>query len=255
MSVGSGIYIYPVEGVLTRDWGTNPEYYKKYGQKGHNGLDLGVALKTPVLASRDGVVKFSGDGAKLPYVGSIAGNYVLIDHGDIWTGYAHNFENKVAAGQFVRQGEVIAFAGRTGDASGVHVHFEFIKPSYPVTNQNGYWGRESPYNFNLGKGVRMIETKEEAIQLYIAVQHRQASQVSQKEAEGLIGRTVWSVLDQWLNGATPDGQEWHNANNDLLVGYPSAKREIVNLNEKITNLENNTGEFVKAPELYTKKAK
>ena len=158
MATGS-TYIYPVESFsLTQDFGENPTYYAKYGQKGHNGLDLGVPLRTPVRASRDGIVKFAGNGAALYYVGAIAGNYVLLDHGDMWTGYAHSNSLNVKIGQKVKQGDVIAYAGKTGDASGVHVHFEFIPPANPVTNKNGYWGRENPNDYLEGEDMLTEQT-------------------------------------------------------------------------------------------------
>lgn len=154
-------YLYPVNNFkLTRGFGANPEYYAQYGQRGHNGVDLGVSLNAEVKASRDGVVRFSGHGRDLYYVGAIAGNYVLIDHGDVWTGYAHNNKNLVKEGQSVKQGETIALAGKTGDASGVHVHWEFIFPANPVTNENGYYGRVNPNEFNLIKEQNIMMSED-----------------------------------------------------------------------------------------------
>ena len=70
------------------------------------------------MAVAAGVVTRSGrDGAY--------GNTVEIDHGDgLVTRYSHNRENRVAAGDLVKKGQIIATLGRTGRASGAHVHFE-----------------------------------------------------------------------------------------------------------------------------------
>ena len=56
------------------------------------------------------------------------GNVVEIDHGDgLVTRYGHNRENRVAVGDLVKKGDVVALMGKTGRASGPHVHFEVTK--------------------------------------------------------------------------------------------------------------------------------
>jgi murein DD-endopeptidase MepM/ murein hydrolase activator NlpD len=84
----------------------------------HRGIDFAGPRGTPVLAVADGVVVFSGrDGGY--------GNKVLVDHGSGYTTlYAHNHRNLVKVGDRVRAGEQIADMGRTGSATGNHVHFE-----------------------------------------------------------------------------------------------------------------------------------
>jgi hypothetical protein len=164
------MYIYPTSPInITQNFGDRPAYYAQFGQKGHNGIDLGVTLGSPVRASRAGVVKFAGNGAALDYVGAIAGKYILIDHGDMWTGYAHNDSLKVKIGDKVIQGQTIALAGKTGIADGVHVHFEFIPPANPVTNSNGYWGRVDPNKYLKGE---VMPTKQDVIDYFRAWEGR-----------------------------------------------------------------------------------
>ena len=87
-------------------------------QEFHSGIDFHGQLGADILAVADGVVAFSG---RHPGYG----NMVDIDHGNGYmTRYAHNSELLVKPGQRVRSGEVIAKMGRTGRATGVHVHFE-----------------------------------------------------------------------------------------------------------------------------------
>jgi murein DD-endopeptidase MepM/ murein hydrolase activator NlpD len=84
----------------------------------HSGLDLRAPAGTPVHAAADGVVLASGT----------AGAYgwrVIVDHGaGLHSLYAHHSRNLVVAGQRVRRGQVIALVGRTGNATGDHLHFE-----------------------------------------------------------------------------------------------------------------------------------
>ena len=84
----------------------------------HGGVDFAGPVGTAVVAVAAGVVTRSGrDGAY--------GNTVEIDHGDgLATRYSHNQENRVAVGDLVKKGQTIATLGRTGRASGAHVHFE-----------------------------------------------------------------------------------------------------------------------------------
>lgn len=85
----------------------------------HSGIDLRAPQGTPIRAAAAGRIKFSG------YRGGY-GQIVVIDHGrGIETAYAHNSRNLVKPGQRVEQGEVIARVGRSGKATGYHVHFEF----------------------------------------------------------------------------------------------------------------------------------
>ncbi len=85
----------------------------------HSGIDLSAPRGTPVRASAAGRVKFAG-------FRSGYGHMIVIDHGrGIETAYAHNERNLVALGQRVSQGEIIARVGRSGHATGYHLHFEY----------------------------------------------------------------------------------------------------------------------------------
>jgi murein DD-endopeptidase MepM/ murein hydrolase activator NlpD len=53
---------------------------------------------------------------------------VVISHADGYTTlYAHNQSNVVQIGDLVQRGQTIAKVGRSGRASGYHVHFEVTK--------------------------------------------------------------------------------------------------------------------------------
>jgi murein DD-endopeptidase MepM/ murein hydrolase activator NlpD len=86
----------------------------------HQGVDFAAREGAPVLAAADGIVTQAGpDGGY--------GNFMRIRHAGGWaTGYAHlsAFAPGVAAGARVQRGQVIAFVGHTGLATGPHLHFE-----------------------------------------------------------------------------------------------------------------------------------
>ena len=88
--------------------------------KMHTGIDIGSYMNEAIVAAGDGTVIYTGK--KGGY-----GNTVIIDHGGgITTLYAHinSRGTLVKVGQEVKAGQQIAKAGRTGTATGPHLHFE-----------------------------------------------------------------------------------------------------------------------------------
>lgn len=88
--------------------------------RAHQGVDFGAGTGTPILAAGDGVVleakRWGG-----------YGNWLRIRHAGQWdTGYGHisRYAPGIHAGSRVRQGQVVAYVGSTGLASGPHLHYE-----------------------------------------------------------------------------------------------------------------------------------
>lgn len=122
---GSGAMIWPVNGVVTSPFG-----YRNHPIFGrailHSGVDIGVDYGTPVHAADGGVVVEAGWISGYGYA-------VVIDHGNgLSTLYGHNESLAVSSGQSVSQGQVIAYAGSTGNSTGPHVHFEVRANGDPV---------------------------------------------------------------------------------------------------------------------------
>lgn len=89
--------------------------------RAHKGVDYSAAIGTPVKSTGDGKVAFRGD--KNGY-----GNVVEIQHGKQYsTLYAHlsAFKSSLKTGSNVNQGDVIGYVGKTGLATGPHLHYEF----------------------------------------------------------------------------------------------------------------------------------
>lgn len=107
----------PVSGIITSRFG-----YRSspggIGSTNHKGLDIAASCGTPIYAAAAGTVEFSGTSGKL-------GKLVIINHGNgVKTYYAHCNSLKVSAGQTVEAGTNISTVGKTGTATGYHLHFE-----------------------------------------------------------------------------------------------------------------------------------
>lgn len=119
---GSGTFIWPTNNRFI----SGNDYWS-----GHLAIDIGAMTGDNVYASDSGVVV---------YAGSISGGYgnmILIDHGNGYqTLYAHLSSIKTRCGASVYQGNVIGYAGSTGNSTGPHLHFEvrfmggFLNPHY-----------------------------------------------------------------------------------------------------------------------------
>ncbi len=118
-----GILQVPVSGAVTQEHGATSFAQRAYKGKWHNGLDFGAPVGTPVLASEAGVVVSIADQDKYCYKGAY-GKYVAIKHGiGLTTMYAHLSLISVTEGKQVKRGEVIGYVGKTGYATGAHLHF------------------------------------------------------------------------------------------------------------------------------------
>lgn len=113
----------PPQGTVTSRVGPRKSFRTENGamaSSNHKGTDYGgMKLGAPVTAGADGVVVEAS-----PNAGG-HGKRVTIKFSDGTTAsYSHNSKLDVKKGDVVRQGDVIARAGKTGNATGVHVHLE-----------------------------------------------------------------------------------------------------------------------------------
>lgn len=120
-------FTWPTTGTrITSPFGPRINPFDSTKQSMHNGIDVGVPTGTPLFAAADGVVTVS------QYSNSY-GHWVEIDHGDgIRTRYAHNYSNRVRAGETVVRGQHIADSGASGNVTGPHLHFEIRLNNNPV---------------------------------------------------------------------------------------------------------------------------
>jgi murein DD-endopeptidase MepM/ murein hydrolase activator NlpD len=114
-------FIWPIkQGIIS-------SYFGLRKRKFHDGIDIKAPKGTHIYAAKSGRVLYSAKKIK-GY-----GNMIVIQHPDYTvTVYAHNSKNLVKTGDFVNQGDLIGHVGRTGRATGPHLHFEIRKGVKPV---------------------------------------------------------------------------------------------------------------------------
>lgn len=106
----AGYYLRPVLGCI-----------KTQGIHGHNGVDLGCPVGTPLRAAAAGTVIVASTGGW----GGGYGNYIVIRHPNgTQTVYGHLSRVGVNVGDTVDRGESIGATGNTGKSTGPHLHFE-----------------------------------------------------------------------------------------------------------------------------------
>ena len=111
---GTGILTWPAAGgYISRG------FVGQYPQ--HNGVDIAGPAGTYIIAADSGVV------TKALYTNVGYGVYCIIEHGGYQTLYAHCSELLVQTGQQVQKGQIIAYMGCTGNATGNNLHFEVKK--------------------------------------------------------------------------------------------------------------------------------
>jgi murein DD-endopeptidase MepM/ murein hydrolase activator NlpD len=114
---GSTPTIAPVMGIITDGFGRRRDPFTGR-QAFHRGLDLAARRGTPVIATADGVVVFSGrDGG--------FGRVVKLSHGFGYiTVFGHLEKILVHPGDEVRRGDTIGLLGSSGRSTGPHLHYE-----------------------------------------------------------------------------------------------------------------------------------
>ncbi len=114
---GDGTYIWPTASkYITSPYGMRLHPILGY-YRYHSGVDIGGGGGNPVLAAAAGTVIISQWSDSYGY-------YVVINHGNSTTLYAHMSCLKVSVGQYVNQGDIIGNVGTTGLSTGYHLHFE-----------------------------------------------------------------------------------------------------------------------------------
>jgi murein DD-endopeptidase MepM/ murein hydrolase activator NlpD len=151
--VGLSGYVWPLAGAqISLPFG--PTKWGEFvvdGKPFHDGVDLASECGDPVMAAHDGVVLAAGRhyDEQLGWVEALDGYFRLLDRKHWWDSlpitvviddgngfrsiYSHESSLTVAAGDRVKAGQVIGYEGRTGNASGCHVHFGLFRTTETAT--------------------------------------------------------------------------------------------------------------------------
>jgi murein DD-endopeptidase MepM/ murein hydrolase activator NlpD len=114
-------FAWPISGRVISDFGASQS-----GER-NDGINIAATFGEPIRAAASGSVSYAGNELK-GY-----GNLVLIRHDDGYvTAYAHAQSILVSRGDSVTKGQIIGYAGDTGDVSSPQLHFEIRRGVQPV---------------------------------------------------------------------------------------------------------------------------
>lgn len=124
----------PIYGEIRSGWGKRKSLIPGMSTF-HRGVDVAAATGTPVVAPAAGRVVTSSWNA-------VRGHYVVVDHGDGWsTEHQHLSKRFAVVGQHVDEGDVIGLCGRSGTATGPHLHTEVREHGTPIDPAPWYLAR------------------------------------------------------------------------------------------------------------------
>jgi murein DD-endopeptidase MepM/ murein hydrolase activator NlpD len=124
---------------VTQPFGVRPEVYRQWGLPGHEGIDIGMAANTPVLACATGTVyRVHQDDGTHNYGTHVRIRHELPDGTVFKTIYAHLNQSLVRIGNVVCEGLPIGLAGSTGNSTGPHLHLTLKKEGATAAGETEY---------------------------------------------------------------------------------------------------------------------
>ena len=118
---GPATFVWPLQGQVLSAFGSN-----RSGER-NDGINIAATRGAPIHAAAGGTVTYVGDEIKA------YGNLILIRHDNGYvTAYAHADSVTVERGERVSRGQLIAYAGATGDVDRPQLHFELRAGTKPV---------------------------------------------------------------------------------------------------------------------------
>ena len=156
-------------------WRTHPILKKK---EFHTGIDLRAKMKTPIIATADGVINFARNNSKSGY-----GKLLIIDHNyGFKTLFGHLSKIIVKKGDFIKKGDIIAYTGNSGLSSGPHLHYEVRFIQMPIEPAHFLKWDMKNYEtiFKKEKRVKWQSLINQMTNQLVTQQVQQSSQIIQK---------------------------------------------------------------------------
>ena len=125
----------PTAGYLSSGFGIRISPFSRANEAGdgllgyHSGFDITNALGTPIQCTADGEVETAG------WMDRYGWGVVVRHSPELETLYAHMSRVEVKPGQKVQRGDILGAMGRSGNATGVHLHYEVRRHGRPVNPQ------------------------------------------------------------------------------------------------------------------------
>lgn len=129
-----GLFAWPAaSAIVSQGYGQTDFARRNYKGRHHNGVDIAGPVGTEVYAAEKGEIIVAGNQDRFCPRGAY-GKYIVIRHENgLTTLYGHLSRQAVAAGDKVNRGETIAYMGRSGWATGPHLHFTvWSTPTYTL---------------------------------------------------------------------------------------------------------------------------
>ena len=140
----------PTAGYLSSGFGVRVNPFSRTNEAGdgllgyHTGIDISNALDTPIQVTADGEVEEAG------WMDRYGWGVRVRHNGEQETLYAHMNHVNVKAGQKVSRGDILGTMGRSGNATGVHLHYE-VRLNGKPTNPQPYLRLQRQWVRTLGK--------------------------------------------------------------------------------------------------------
>jgi len=187
---------------ITQEWGVNSVDYKKFGLYGHNGVDYGTPLNTPILAPHSGkVIEAAFD--QYGY-----GMYIKIENDVEGSVLAHFTSFNVNAGDTVSEGQQVGLSGNTGNSTGPHLHWGYYR--MPRNKNDGYSGTTNPFPYLSENGTPSNPT------------------IPQTDCEKALSDA--KILEKQLRDAI---RSKDNAVKTFYLGLPNADKSITDFNQQM----------------------
>ncbi len=121
----AGVLLKPTDGFLSQNFGATP-FALRGGYRGryHNGIDIAAPIGTPIVAAEDGKIIKIGNQDRFCRKAAY-GKFIVVKHNNnLTTLYGHlSAFGEFQEGSDIKRGDVIGYVGKTGYATGPHLHF------------------------------------------------------------------------------------------------------------------------------------